>query len=432
VAEELIWSELKDLNEQYGLEAHFNETSLKMTLKRNGSYLQLAGADDKREIEKYRGRPFHEVGCDEAASWSPLLLDHFINRIVGPRLGDYRGTIWLIGTPGHSLIGPFWQYTRPASPLSRLYEDRDEPHYLNWDRWSKHAWHLIHNTKGGHLKDCPRGCEHPHLWDEALLTKLSNGWDDYNPIWRREYCGEWALDDTGYVYKFREYGEDGEDWNAWDPGPRSGGNPFGLPTGHEWQYVYGVDMGFKDPFALNIWAYAPTTHYAYHAWGVSRRGLVSDQIAELLQQAIKVTGYPEAIVADTAGLGDWIVAEMSRVHGLPITPAKKKNKPDAIELFNSQLLSGRVKVIRGSELQQELQTLQWDPDKPMMEHKGMANHNADSSIYVQEYMFNKFSAAPGAPPPPSNSMEALEIWEQEEEDKASRQKTEEEDFFDDI
>lgn len=400
-AEELMWAPLKDLCERLGLEARFNETKLRCTLTRNGATLRLVGADDKREIDKLRGQPFHEVGVDEAASYPTQLLEHLIFRIIGPRLGDYGGGLWLIGTPGHVLSGPFYDATRPGSDIHRAWEDRDRPEFADWHRWSHHHWSV--------LDGAPTVPAMARLWTEALLEKEANQWSDSHPVWRREYLGAWAADDTETVYRYRAHAETGEELNQWDPprDPRTG--LAILPEGHDWRYCYGLDLGHSDPMALVIFAYSPTERVLRQIYGFEQRGMYAQTIAELLlgpdkdadhpEGLIGATGWPDAIVADTAGLGDALLDELANVYGVRIDAAQKKNKHDAIELFNGDLVEGRIKVLKGSSLETQLLSLQWGEDQwgKIRENKAQANHSTDAAIYCRNVAMHRFKEEAAAP-----------------------------------
>lgn len=419
-AEDLMWSPLKDLAEKLELDAHFNETKLKMTLKKNGSYLQLCGADDKKEIEKLRGRPFHEVGIDEGASHKRELLEHLMFRIVGPRMGDYRGTLWVTGTPGHILSGPFYDITRNGSTISRPYADRHKPEYQNWIKWSLHQWSLQENTAM------------PHLWEEALIQKAANEWGEDNPIWRREYLGLWAADDTGYIYRYRKHTDDGLEWNIWVPGKKSKINPFGLPEGHEWFYIFGMDMGWQDPFALVVLAYSPTCKILYHVYEYSQRKMLVHQIAKLLNDLFATIGsYPAGMVADTTKMGGQILAELAEVHGIHVEAAEQKNKNDAIELLNSDMVDGKFKTWEGSNLEEEMLTLQWD-ETGLKENKAQNNHHCDATIYARRKALHQFSDdAPVKPKASEGSAEWYLEKEQEAEDRAALVKSQEDEWFGD-
>lgn len=423
-AEELMWIPLKELCERLGIEATFNETKLRCTFTKNGATLRLVGADNKAEIEKLRGQPFHEVGIDESASFPAQLLEHLAFRVIGPRLGDYDGTLWFIGTPGHFLEGTFYEATRSSSPIHRRWEDRDLPEYDGWIGWSFHSWSV---RDGAPYVPAMR-----RLWEAALIEKERNKWSDHHPVWLREYLGLWAADDTETVFKYRAHLEDGTEWNQWDPerDPRTG--LARLPEGiTDWRYVYGLDLGAKDPTALVVFAYSPSERTLYQIYGFERTGMYAKTVAQLLigdelnsdkpSGIIGSTGWPDAMVADTEGLGDMLLDELSNVYGVRLGKAEKKNKHDAIELFNGDLIDGRIKILKGSNLEQQLIHLQWAVDDfgKIKENKGQANHSTDAAIYARSAAHHQFrDDAPEAKPffPPRRNV----LAEPEEEEDHSR------------
>lgn len=408
-AEDLMWGQLKALCEQHEVRAAFSESKLTMTLRQNGAKLELKGADDKREIEKLRGRPFHGVGIDEGASHPRQLLDALMYRIIGPRLGDYRGWLALIGTPGHILNGSFYDITRHGSPISRRYADRDLPAYKGWKKWSFHQWSLQQNTAM------------PHLWAEALEQKEANGWSDDNPIWIREYLGRWAADDTGNVYKFREHKEvDGiyVDWNVWTPGEKTKKNPYGLPAGHVWYYVIGIDLGARDPLAIQVFAFSESSLNMYHCdeHTIPAASRTTRGLAEHLAFLHAKVGEESVVgmVADSTHLGGMILGELRTVYGFNVEAAEQKNKNDAIELWNGDLVDGRIKLLRGSALVEEQLTLQYD-EKGEKENDNQANHNSDAAIYARRKALHMFGQIPEKKPAPGSAEAQLAALEASEE-----------------
>lgn len=420
-AEELMWSPLKDTLEKLEIAATFNETKLRCTLKKNGAQLRLVGADDKRELEKLRGLPHHEVGIDEGASYPAQILEHLLFRIIGPRLGDYGGVLWVIGTPGHLLGGPFYDATRTGSEIARPWEERELPEYADWQRWSFHHWALPDGA--------PYVPEMARLWAAAQVEKEANGWSDEHPVWRREYLGHWAADDTENVYKYRAHDESGEPWNQWDP-PRSPQGFAQLPPG-EWRFVYGMDMGHSDPFALEIFAYSLTENRLYHVYEFEKRGMYAQTIAQVLlgekldtekpTGAIGVTGWPDGMVADTAGLGDALLDELKNVYGVAIEAAAKRDKFDSIELFNGDLVDGRIRILKGSHLEEQLMSLQWAVDDVgrLKENKGQRNDCTDAAIYARRRAAHQFAEEEPAPRPPRGSAAALNLEQREQEEQAA-------------
>lgn len=385
-AEELLWNELKTLNQELSLGAQFNNTALRMTIPALGSEITLSGADNRADIDKHRGQKYDEVWIDEAKSFPPKLLAELIDQVIAPALMDRRGTLGLIGTPGNILGGLFFDATRTGSTISRPWAERDDErwHSQKWE-WSLHQWQLRDNTAV------------PHLWDEAQRTKEEKQWSDENPIWRREYLGQWVADDADRVYKYREVNEDGEPWNYWTPAPTTEGNPFGLPADHWWRYVYGIDLGSRDPFALVVLAYADTHPNLYQVYEYGQKGMTVTQVGELLTRLIERTGHPDAIVADLAGNGGMVIAELNQRYGLNIEAAEKKNKPDSIETTNSDLIDGRLKLLKGGQVAAQMSELQWD-DTGMRENKAQRNDHCDACIYARRRAMHHF-ATDEAPAP---------------------------------
>lgn len=418
-AEDLMWTALKELFAE--IPAHFHETKLTCRLPFNGSEIKLVGADDKREIEKLRGVPRHEVGIDEAASFPVKLLEHLIDRVIVPRLGDYDGALWLIGTPSHVLSGLFYDATRDGSPLHRPYEERDDPRWAGFDGWSFHRWALPDAA--------PFVPAIANAWDAALREKQRKGYSDDNPVWVREYLGRWAADDTENIFRYRPH-VDGQPYNQWDPerDPRTGIAALPPAESGDWRFVYGMDLGAGDPMALVVLAYNPQARdrTLYHVFDFERVGMYPRTIAELLigpnldaanpGGLIGATGWPDAMVADMAHLGGAILDELANVYGIRILPAQKKHKFDAIEMANGDLIDGRVKVLKGSRLESQMLHLQWTVDDfgALKEPRGQPNHATDAFIYARRAALHLFDEDPPAPAPPHpQSAEALALREME-------------------
>jgi hypothetical protein len=417
-ARELNWDKLKDANEHYGLELRFNESRLVATCDRTGARYVMSGMEDDRDIERYRGKPFDEVQVDEAASHDPERLGRLIYRIIGPRLGERHGCLVIGGTPGHILRGEFYDATRPGSPRHAPYADRDQPGYVR-KVWSSHAWSLEQ------VAELPRAAElYPalvNLWAEALVEKAEQGWSDDHPIWKREYRGHWAADDTDMVFRYRPHLDDGTPWNQWDPfGDHALEGIQALraavaklaelePGLKDWRYVISNDMGSSDPFACNVFSFSPTDpkRNLWHVLPFERTGMYARPIAQLTigvddrgqalhdkpEGIIGVIGWPDGMImdADQATLD-----ELGKVYGLRFAKADRNAnyKAGAIELTNGDLVDGRIKIIKGSPLEQQLQQLQWAEDQygKVKENKAQANHSTDTLIYGRKVVAHLFES----------------------------------------
>jgi hypothetical protein len=415
----LMWDPLKEMLDRLEVAADFNETKLRCTIRRTGSQIFLAGADDKREIEKWRGKSFGEVDMDEVGSWPDTIVQHLVFRIIAPRLGDLDGTIGLGGTPGLRKRGLFFEWTGDGMPAHCPYAQRTDPE-LSKRGVSSHAWSLAD------IAALPNATKlYPAivaLWLEALQEKARNQWSDDNPIWRREYLGKWAEDDTENVFRYRAW-VGGNQWNQWEP-ERTGSLRFGkLPDDLvDIHYAIALDQGYKDPFACNVFAFSPRDKLRriFHVFAFEKTGMYARPIAELLLGKEEVesvvagrpggklggilgeTGWPDAIIADA---DEALLAELSNVYGIRIAKAEKNAnyKAGAIELVNGDLVDGRFKVLKDSPLEKQMSDLQWKVDEDtgvMREDKAQPNHSTDCAIYGRRAISHLFS---GDPPPPGRA-----------------------------
>jgi hypothetical protein len=152
--------------------------------------------------------------------------------------------------------------------------------------------------------------------------------------------------------------------------------------------------------------------------------LVTDPVAGLFG----ATGWPADIVADTAGLGGMLLDELRTVYGIGIEAAEKRDKHDAIELFNGDLIDGRIKILKGSELETQLLHLQWAVDVHglLKEDKGARNDCADAAVYARRKAMHRFAGELPAPPPTKGTPEAVNA----QMDEAERRRAQPPDEFD--
>lgn len=435
-AEQLLWAQLKKANERLGFGAPkdvFSESKLTMTLPRNGAQLFLVGADDKAAIETLRGIPRHEVIIDEAGSYAPRLLKTLIEEVLEARLGDYNGTLVLIGTPARFQGGLFYDYTSSSAlvprgddlpPLSRPWADRELPEYADFDGWSLHRW----SKQDG----APFVPEIANAWAAALRIKKRNGWTDEHPVWRREHLGEWAADDTERISKYRPHLEDGTPWNEWAPEMDRSVISEGfakLPNG-EWSYVYGCDLGYSDSFALDVFAWREHDSTLYHCCCIDRKRMYAQQMAILLLGQewvtritagkdpgkpgglVGITGWPVGAVADNSGKGQALLDELSHVYGFKFKAADRTpgNKHDSIELANGDLIEGRAKFIKGSKLAEQALDLQWAVDDygKLTEPRGKPNDHHDAWVYARGEAAHLFAQDEPAPKAETRTAAAVE------------------------
>lgn len=413
-AERLVWKDLKRIvSESLRLSgAIFNESDLTLELP-NGSALLLFGCDDKSDIQKLRGITYHEVGIDEVASIKIDLLKELLGEVIGPRM---VGALCLIGTPGKRLEGLFYDATRPGSPEHRRWEDRDLAEYVGWKKWSSHTW----NIKDG----VDAGIEAMEEIYAAQLEEIDRqGYSETNPYRRREYDGEWASDDSTNVFVYRPHHEDGTEKNQWTPKLTAARVAILPDTFKDWGYGIGIDVGFKDAFALEVFAFsfADPSRMLYHVYEVYRQRMYANAIAKLLigedlnhdkygglvadLAAAGLPLWPDVMVGDFAGAGAALLTELATVYGITIKAADKpyRYKDNSIELLNSTFHDGRIKIMKGSNLATELTSLQWVVDAygKRAENKAQANHATDATLYLRDALSPMLASATGGGSPPT-------------------------------
>lgn len=415
-AEELMWTPLKETAAALGLDARFREDRLRMTLVKNGSTLRLVGADDTAEIDKLRGQPFDEVDIDEAASHNPERLQYLIEQAVGPRLGDYKGTLVLGGTPGALLRGFFYDLTKD---------------YVSTKGWSFHWWNM--EMAAPHVPAIA------NAWEEALEQKANNGWSDQHPTWLREYMGRWAADDTQMVFRYQSE-KDGQPWNQWEPEKDEHGIAIRPKPKGDWHYVVGVDLGggrtnsagaerkntsvkiMGDPTAIEVlaWDDGDPDKNLWHVFEfhshetVPLRTLAKVFLGEELSTdnpggLFGKLGWPDGMIADIGSLGGLILQELANTYGIAIEPALKKNLHDSREGMNGDLIDGRMHVIKDSVLEKQLTGLQWDIDRYglLAKNKRQRDDAADAGCYARSIAFHLLAEQIAAPAKPESPYERV-------------------------
>lgn len=346
-----------------GIPITTNENELRWEHE-NGSIGYIMSAESREALESMRGMEADLYVIDECKSVQPHLLRDLLDDIITPQTVSRDGRVVMIGTPGTLLEGPFWEATCAGAARDEVDEETEQlvRRQTNipfgqpdpWGRpvgdyWSYHSWTLADNNK------TPKAAAQ---WERALRIKRKSGWRDDNPTWQREYLGMWVASDTGLVFKYNAASSTGN--VTWRPSVTPD-NPTGLPADKgPWRMVWGLDIGSHDPTAIVVVAYSETHQEMRHVHDEKHQHLVVDQIAELLKATALQFGPPDAIFADTGGLGVMVVNTLRQVHGFHIEAAEKRNKNDHIELLNNEFHAGRCKIIPGSALEHQLKTVHWD------------------------------------------------------------------------
>lgn len=318
-AKSIMWTMLQEFNEKYKLGCKFRDTGLTMTHP-NGAKLRLLGADAKNFIRRIKGIKSPGVAIDEAQDFG-MHLQSLIDDVLTPTIADYiDGWLALTGTPGPVPSGYFFEVTQ-------------EKKY----GYSLHNWTILDNP---HM---------PNARQFIADLKAKRQWTDDNPTLLREWMNRWVLDVHSlwirYNAKTNHYAY----------------LPEVLPNS-AYQYIMGVDIGYKDADAIAIIAWSPSTKTTYLVEEVITR---KQDITALANQITKLqTKYKvDKIVMDAGALGKKIHEELTRRHQIPIEAADKTRKQENVELLNDALRLGNFKAKEISTFAKDSYLVQIDWDK---------------------------------------------------------------------
>ncbi len=308
-----MWPVLQEVNDRFKLGCTFTES--KLTMKHpNGAILHIIGADMANFIKRLKGRKFPGVAIDESQDFGPH-LESLIDDVLNPSISDYvDGWLAITGTPGPVPQGFFFEVTK-----NHKYG------------FSHHEWTLYDNPNMPN----PRG------FVEDLMKRKE--WDTNHPTLLREWLNQWVLDVHSLWVRYND------NLNHYE----------NLPQGHIWNYIIGVDIGFKDADAIAVLAWSETSKETY----LVEELITSKQgISELVSQIDGLQKKYEAykIVMDEGGLGKKIGEEIRRRFGCPLEPADKANKQDNIEFLNDDLRLGKFKAKKNSRFAQDSYLVQID------------------------------------------------------------------------
>lgn len=348
-AEEIMWRDvLKAINRDLALKFKSNETDLTLTNTLNGSKIRLCGADaSPDEMTKYLGGKIRRIAIDECADWRQD-LEKLVYEILYPALADHDGELAMIGTTGQLLKGLFYQVTTGKRK-----------------GWNVHKWSALDN---------------PYMREKILKQiaklKMDNPRIEETPWFRRSYMNEWATDASKLVYRYDA------DRN----------NIKTLPEVGKRINVLGLDLGFTDATAFSIASFGPHVKRCDFIDSYKKTGMTISDVAERLDY-YKNLYDPYAYIVD--GAAKQAVEELKQRFGFPLVAADKMGKAEIIEIFNSELLSGRVGFLQPTmePVTVEYGDLIWD-DKAAKreEHPACENHGADATLYAWRHCFYHLSA----------------------------------------
>lgn len=337
-AKAIIWKDiLKVIDEKYQLNATFNHTDLMMRLP-NETEILVFGADaDENEMKKLLGRKFKLLVIDEASMYSISIAN--LIALVEPALIDEDGTICLLGTASDFPRGLFFDITTGNDKSWRLFT------------WSAY--------------DNPYVAKQWHATIEKI--KVERPLYMETPQFKQWYLNQWVVDEEKLVYRFSQ--------------ARNLGISLPNLSRDNWTFVLGVDTGWEDDSAFVLTGYHPNDANLWIISCFRKKKMTFDDVAAKVQEFMADPVYaPHKVIID--GANKQGVESMRMRSKIPFEYADKQDKVTFIELLNSDLIEGRIKIIDSPvnrPLWEEMAALVWvtDGDRikyPKKEHPNLPNH----------------------------------------------------------
>lgn len=358
-ARRILWPTLRRLLMRHGEACgvtEMNEQTLEVRLS-NGSRIWVTGCDDIADAEKFRGDKYFRVAIDEAGSF-PGWLEYLVDDVLSPALMDLRGEIALVGTPGLTPAGFFFDVSEG---------DR---------QWPVHHWTCLDNPYVPGAEELDR-------------IKAEHRWADTHPTYRREYLGEWVHDTEAMVYPY-------------DPLRNIGTIPL---AARRVLRVLSIDLGFSpDPCAFVVSSSEPGQPECFIERAWRRTGLTVAHIAGQIDQA-RHEQQIDRIVVDAGALGKTIVEDLRQTYGIPCIAAEKREKLATIHGVRGALLAGTIRVdpLHCQQIIEEWLTCAWNDDRDDHDER-CADDLCDSFLYGWRH--HRLSYDPQHNPPKPGTPEA--------------------------
>jgi hypothetical protein len=361
-----------------------NDTKAKIDFK-NGSIIYITGAETKEDAKRMQGHKFKVAVIDEAHLINEEVLVYLVNETLLPALLDWNGRVVLCGVPKPLCAGKFHDASEGVTT-----------------GWSKHHWTLFEN---------------PHLDSVSMMKQIneelaSSGekLEDAEP--QRKYYGRWVREENAQLFAYMPGRNDYIEL------------PFLDRSGNfiQWNYVLGLDIGFRDLTTFTIFAWTDKLPIVYCLESYGKPKMLDSEVAEVIKN-YQARYNNLKIVADRGALGDFIFNSLEVRYSFYIEPAEKKEKAATIRVMNTAFRRGEVllKPSTCRELAEQLQKLEMDP-ATQIEKKAAACDYADSMLYAWRHTYAYTYKSPGPKP------NAKESWINRE--KAMLTKTLEENIKD--
>lgn len=314
----------------------------------NRSRIIVAGADNERIMERFRGYGFQLAVIDEAQSFQPHIRE-LVGRVMMPALLANRGSMILAGTPGPVSRGFFYEKCHGLLP-----NGQPDPKAFKRFHWNGFDNPLMPAVVSGEATPA-------ELMEEAKA--MCPDPSEY----KREYLGEWDDDINKRVFQWEE------DVNGFDDDE--------LPD--DLECVFGMDTGHKDRDAIVVLGWSPTDPER-------RLWLLDEYLREEKDQGwvhfcgrvrdLAAKYHPRAVVIDPASGGAKTAVDLKTHYGIRnAVGAEKLKKTDFVSFVNEDIRSGRFRIKGTSAAAHESFLIFWRDhrDKERSKRTPDGGHHSD-------------------------------------------------------
>jgi hypothetical protein len=359
-AEELVWEPLQTINKEAHLYGDPNNAKLRLVFP-NKSRIRLAGAKDKGQADVLRGFAYDLLVIDEAGSIDPTIMRYVAREILPAALGDYGGTLLVVGTPNESCAGYFHDITNGKKTKWKNVHHWVQRQNVMFPRWA----HI--KDEGARLAEVEN-----YLAEERDLYNLA----ETDPEYQREYLGLWTRNEELFIYRIM-------DKNLAYP-----------PDDIRLNNVLAIDLGWFDMTAFELVGYNQAAKKVWECHSTEDSGMTFDDIMVIAFDYIEAChddeGYCslERLVLDTAGAGkivqETMAKEVAKRFDIPVVAAKKNRKAVNMKILNSCFRTEQAYLLPDGVCQDQMRTLQWD-GRALREKEpaqGQFIDNADAYLYA--------------------------------------------------
>lgn len=337
-AMDIMWGVLKEQNEAHNLQCRFVD-SKHMVIHPNGSTLKLYGADMPNFVKRLKGQKSPGIAIDEAQDFGTH-LQSLVDDVLTPMMADYSDPwLALTGTPGAIPSGYFHDITMKGK-----------------EGYSVHRWTCFEN---------------PYMpTAQAFVTALKEkkSWPDDHPTYLREWMNQWIKDEDALWIKWNR---ERSDYQNLKPG--------------NYDYICGVDIGFRDADAIAVLAHLPGDNTVYLVEEMITKKQDITDLANQLHALNAKYSFPRMII-DAGALGAKIVEELRTRKGLNLLAAEKQRKEENVAFLNDALRTGHMKIKEDSQFVKDSLSVEIDwvksrPDRTVLK-PGFHSDIIDAVLYA--------------------------------------------------